>query len=426
MDQQVTQLEAPTRPPLTAPSRPRTRRRRWLRWLVLLVLLLVIVVATWLHPWSGGGTPKGPPPTPPQAIGDAAAVTGDMPITVPALGTVTPLATVTVQTQISGQLIEVGFKEGQEVHKGDFLAQIDPRPYQAALAQAQGTLAHDQALLANARIDLARYQKLNRQDSIAEQQLATQQSLVLQYQGTVASDQAAVDTQKLNLTYCHITAPVDGRVGLRLVDPGNYVQTGSSTGLVVITQLKPISVIFSVPEDDIPQIMKRLAAGATLAASAYNRGDTGLIATGTLQTVDNQIDTTTGTVKIRASFANQDEALFPNQFVNISLLVDTLHNVVLVPNAAIQRGSPGTFVFLVNADDTVSMRPIKIGPSDAQNTSVTQGLNVGDKVVVDGADRLRDGAKVVVPPANGPAPEKPATAPERQHRRHSSAPSATP
>jgi multidrug efflux system membrane fusion protein len=432
MDEQVLRLDATPRPPITLPP-PRVRRRGRLRWVVLLLLVLAVGLVSWLHPWSGQGGHKGPPAAPPQAIGDASAVAGDMPIVVTALGTVTPLATVTVQTQINGQLVDVGFKEGQEVKKGDFLAQIDPRPYQVALAQAQGTLAHDQALLANARIDLVRYQKLNRQDSIAEQQVATQLSLVQQYQGTIASDQAAVDTQKLNLTYCHIVAPVDGRVGLRLVDPGNYVQTSSSTGLVVITKLKPISVIFSVPEDDIPEIMKRLAAGATLQVGAYNRADTSLIATGTLQTVDNQIDTTTGTVKIRASFANPDEALFPNQFVNVTLLVDTVHNTVLVPNAAIQRGAPGTFVFLVNADDTVSVRPVKIGPSDAQNTSVVQGLKVGDKVVIDGADRLRDGAKVFVPAASGSPPGKPGAAPEakdqakgQNRRHHAAAPSSTP
>ncbi len=408
MDEQSTRLDTMPRPPVSLPPAPPRRRGAVARWLIRFGVLLVLVgagVVVWLHPWTTGSH-KGPPAVPPQAVRDAPVVKGDMPIVVTALGTVTPLATVTVQTQVSGQLMEVGFKEGQEVRKGDFLAQIDPRPYQAALAQAQGTLAHDQALLADARLDLTRYQTLNRQDSIAKQTVDTQLALVHQYEGTIISDQAAVDTQKLNLIYCHITAPVDGRVGLRLVDAGNYVQASSSTGLVVITQLKPISVIFSVPEDDIPRIMKRLTAGATLQTTAYDRADTTLIATGALQTVDNQIDTTTGTVKIRALFPNDDEALFPNQFVNVNLLVDTLHDAALVPNPAIQRGTPGTFVFRVNADDTVSVQPVTTGPTDPRNTVITKGLRVGDRVVIDGADRLRDGARIMVPvtPDTTPAP----------------------
>jgi multidrug efflux system membrane fusion protein len=376
--------------------------------------VFAIGLVLWWHPW--GGQRRGPPTIPPQAIRDAAVTLADVPLMVNALGTVTPLATVTVQSQISGQLIEVGFTEGQEVKKGDFLAQIDPRPYQIALQQAQGTLAHDQALLQDARIDLARYQKLNRQDSIAQQQVDTQLYLVHQYEGTVTSDAAAVDNQKLNLVYCHITAPVDGRVGLRLVDPGNFVQTSSTTGLLVITTIKPITVIFSVPEDDIPQIAKRMATGASLPVTASNRADTSTIATGVLSTIDNQIDTTTGTVKLRASFPNTDEALFPNQFVNVALLVDTLHNAVVVPTPAIQRGAPGTFVYLVNANNTVSVKPIKIGPDTGTVTAVTSGLAVGDKVVIDGADRLRDGARIMIPAATPAAPASPTAAapPHRQ------------
>ena len=380
-----------------APPPVRRRRRRW--WLIAL-LLIGAAVLIW-HPWSGAQRKPAVPP--PQAIGDAAATTANVPIILNGLGTVTPLATVTVQTQISGQLVAVGFTEGQEVRKGDFLIQIDPRPYQIALEQAQGTLARDQALLREARIDLARYQTLNRQDSIARQQVDTQRSLVQQYEGNVTTDQAAVDTQKLNLVYCHITAPVDGRVGLRLVDPGNYVQPGSATGLLVITKLKPITVIFTLPEDDIPQVMKRMAAGAKLPVSAINRTDTTTIATGTLATIDNQVDVTTGTVKLRADFANADEALFPNQFVNVNLMVDTLSGAIVVPTPAIQRGAPGTFVYLVNANDTVSVRPVTIGPATGQMTAITGGLAVGDKVVTDGADRLRDGAKVTVPGAAAPA-----------------------
>lgn len=378
----------------------RRPKRSFRLWAIVLLLLAGGVLFAW-HPWRPSAGPA-VPAVPPQAVGEAAATKGDMPLIVTALGTVTPLATVTVQTQISGLLTEVGFQEGQYVHKGDFLAQIDPRPYQAALEQAQGTLARDQALLDDARLDLKRYQTLNRQDSVARQTLDTQAALVRQDQGTVLADQAAVDTQKLNLTYCHITAPVEGRVGLRLVDPGNYVQASGSTGLLVITQIKPMSVIFNVAEDDIPQIVERMATGAKLQATAYDRADTKIVATGALQTVDNQIDTTTGTVKIRAIFPNLDAALFPNQFVNINLLADTLHDTVLVPNAAIQRGAPGTYVYLVDPDGTVSVRPVKLGPGDATNTAILHGLHVGDKVVTDGADRLRDGSHVFVPGAPPP------------------------
>jgi multidrug efflux system membrane fusion protein len=310
--------------------------------------------------------------------------------------------------------MEVGFTEGQTVHKGDFLAQIDPRPYQAALASAQGTLAKDQAVLKQAQNDLVRYQTLNRQDSIARQTAENQVWIVHQDEGTVQVDQAAIDTQRLNLSYCHITSPVDGRVGLRLVDPGNYVTSGSSTGLVVVTQLQPITVIFTLPEDSIPQVLKRMHSGAGLPVTAFDRSNTTALATGTLQTVDNQVDTTTGTVKLRASFANTDESLFPSQFVNAQLLVDTLHNVVVVPNAAIQTGAPGTYVYLAKPDNTVSVRPIKTGPTDGKMTQVTSGVAVGDKIVIDGVDRLKDGAPIVIPAAAGAAPA--AGQPPRQPR----------
>lgn len=339
--------------------------------------------------------------------------TGDMPVTLTQLGTVTPLATVTVKTQISGYLVQVAFKEGQMVTKGDFLAQIDPRPYQVALEQAQAQLAKDQALLKNAQLDLQRYNTLVAQNSIAKQTRDTQVSLVAQYEATVKADQAQIDAQKLNLTYCRIISPVTGRVGLRQVDPGNYVQTSDPNGIVVVTQLQPISVIFTLPEDNLPEVMKRVRAGASLPVTAFDRTGSTELATGKLDTVDNQIDTTTGTVKLRAIFDNDQDALFPNQFVNVKLLVNTLHDADIVPNAALQRGAPGTFVYVVKPENTVGVQKVKPGPSDGQRIAILSGLEPGENVVIDGADRLRDGAKITVAPAE---PGAPAAAPPQDQQ----------
>ncbi len=404
---------------LPAGPAPTTRRRRSRMPLLLLVLLAagIVGLVVW-HPWSVTKPPaaagKGGPAQS-QAVGVATAAPGDVAISLTELGTVTPLATVTVRTQIAGILTQVAFTEGQMVHRGDFLAQVDPRPYQALLDQNEGNLARDQATLANALLDLARYQKLNSQDSIARQTVDTAAATVRQDQGTIKFDQAAIDTQKLNLIYCHITSPVDGRVGLRQVDQGNYVTTGDTNGIVVVTTLQPISVIFTLPEDSIPAVQKRTRAGATLPVAAWDRGDAAKIADGSLLTLDTQIDPTTGTVKARASFPNQDQALFPQQFVNAHLLVDTLHAPVLVPNAAVQRGSPGTFVYLLGADDTVSVRKVATGPADGTSTSISSGLAAGDRVVVDGADRLHEGAKVTVP-ADHAEPAAGEPAPEHRHR----------
>jgi multidrug efflux system membrane fusion protein len=385
------------RPPYAdeaAPSRPRSWLRRILLWLVLAALVATAVwYATRGHqaPQTGRFTSSGPLP-----ISSAAVEKGDMPVTVNALGTVTPLAMVTVRTQLNGPLTELGFQEGQMVTKGDFLAQIDPRPYQAALAQAEGQLAKDQAALAGAQVDLARYQKLVAQNSVAKQTLDTQIALVGQDQGTVQADQAAVDTQKLNLIYAHIVAPVSGRVGLRQVDPGNYVTTGDPNGIVVLTQLQPISVIFTLPEDSLPEVLKQVHAGKTLQAVALDRTGAKEIETGQLATIDNQIDTTTGTVKLRATFPNAAMNLFPNQFVNIKLRVDTLQNTAIVPSSAIQRGAPGTFVYLVKPDSTVTAQPVTLGPNEGEKVSVAKGLEPGQMIVTDGADRLKEGAKVQV------------------------------
>jgi len=352
----------------------------------------------------------------PMPVAVATAQKGDMPIIFNALGTVTSLATVTVKTQINGQLSLVAFQEGQLVHQGDLLAVIDPRPYQAALDQAQGNLLHDQALLTNAEVDLKRYRTLVAQDSIATQQLDTQAALVRQYQGTVRADQATVDNAKLNLTYCHITSPITGRVGLRQIDQGNYVQTSDANGLVVITQVQPITVIFTLPEDNLQAVLKQLRAGATLKVTAFDRSQSTQLAIGNLMTIDNQIDVTTGTFKLRALFDNPDETLFPNQFVNVELLVNTEHDVVLVPSSAIQRGAPGTFVYAVEPDSTVKVEAVKLGASANDQVAIASGLDVGARVVVDGADKLRDGAKVTVPDPQAAAPTAAAgaAAPKRQ------------
>lgn len=391
-------------------------RRSWLRtvfwWLVLAVL---VAAAVWYAMRSQQPTSTGRfTSTGPLPIGSAAVEKGDMPVTVNALGSVAPLAMVTVRTQLNGPLIEVAFQEGQMVKKGDFLAQIDPRPYQAALAQAEGQLAKDQAALAGAEIDLARYEKLVAQNSIARQQLDTQRATVGQNRGTVQADQAAVDTQKLNLTYAHIVAPVGGRVGLRQVDPGNYVQTSDPNGIVVITQLQPISVIFTLPEDSLPAVLKQMHAGKTLQAVALDRAGTTEIETGQLATIDNQIDPTTGTVKLRATFPNAAQNLFPNQFVNIKLRVDTLQNTAIIPSSAIQRGAPGTFVYLVKPDSTVTAQPVTLGANDGERVAVIKGLEPGQMIVTDGADRLKEGAKVAVSEGAAPASGTPGQPPQGQ------------
>jgi multidrug efflux system membrane fusion protein len=394
-------LKTPEGEPEQTAARPARRSRlRALLWLMLVVAIAGAGVWYFPRPGHQAQNPGRPQAGAPVPVGVARVDKGDMPVTLSQLGTVTPLAMVTVKTQISGYLMQVAFKEGQMVNKGDFLAQIDPRPYQVALEQAEAQLAKDQALLKNARLDLERYNTLVTQNSIAKQTRDTQASLVAQYQATVQADQAQIDAQKLNLTYCRIVSPVTGRVGLRQVDAGNYVQTSDPNGIVVVTQLQPISVIFTLPEDNLPVVMNRVRAGATLPVTAYDRTGTTEIAVGRLETVDNQIDTTTGTVKLRAIFDNEQETLFPNQFVNVSLLVNTLRETDIVPRSAVQRGAPGTFVYVVKPDRTVGVQKVKLGPTDGQRIAVLSGLQPGESVVVDGSDRLRDGAKVTVPPTD--------------------------
>ncbi len=363
---------------------------------------------------------RGGGPNSPVAVAIASVETGDIEVRIPALGTVTPLATVTVRTQVNGILTKIAFQEGQIVQAGQFLAQIDPRPYEAALKQARGNLRRDQATLADAKLDLKRFEELITQDSIAQQQLDTQRALVDQYAGTLESDEAAVRTAEINLQYTHIVSPVSGRVGLRQVDQGNYVTPGDTNGIVVVTQLQPISVIFAVPEDNVPTLMQQLQAGAALPAEAYDRGNSNKLAVGEVRTLDNQIDATTGTIKLRAVFDNKDGRLFANQFVNIQLVVNVLRDQTVMPGSAVHRGAPngvtGSFVYLVNpADSTVSVRPVTLGVVDGERVAVSKGVSAGDIVVTEGGDRLRDGASVLLPASTPQHPKQAAAA--QPHKR---------
>ncbi len=371
-------------------------RRRW--WIGLLVLCLLAIGAYALLSKWGQAQPRaakeGAPPARPLPVAAVAAKTGDISVYLTGLGSVTPLNTVTVRTRVDGQLLSVRFQEGQLVSGGDLLAEIDPDPFKAQLTQYEGQLARDQALLTNARLDLERYRVLWAQDSIPKQQLDTQESLVRQYEGTVKNDQGQIDYTKVQLAYCRITSPINGRVGLRLVDPGNIVHATDANGLIVITQLQPIAVLFSIPEDNLPQVLAKLKAGEHLPVEAYDRAQQRKLATGSLLTVDNQIDPTTGTVRLKAVFSNEDNALFPNQFVNAHLLLDVKRGATVVPTAAIQRSPQSAFVYVVKADQTVAMRPVTVGVNQGDETSISAGLAPGEFVVTDGAERLREGAKV--------------------------------
>jgi multidrug efflux system membrane fusion protein len=381
-------------------ERERRKRRRWIWIGVVLVVLLAIfivyrVTSVKSSSSQSAGAAGGKGQTGPAAITTAETTTGNMNVYVEALGTVTPVATVTLYSQITGRVIAVHYREGQLVTKGQALVDIDPRPYEATLTQAEGQLQRDQGVLAEAKMDLARYQAAFARNAIAKQQLDDQEQIVQQDEGTVKADQGTVDYDKVELAYCHIVAPVSGRVGLRLVDPGNTVFSGSSSTLVVITQLQPITVVFNVSEDDLPQVQAQLKGNKKLEVDAFDRSDAKQIGTGTLTSLDNQIDTTTGTVKFRATFANPDLALFPNQFVNARLLVSTLENATLVPNAAVQHNGTAAFVYVVNSNSTVTVQPIKTFTNDENNTAA-QGVNPGVTVATSGFDRLEDKAKVAV------------------------------
>jgi multidrug efflux system membrane fusion protein len=386
-----------------APPPGKRKSYGWL-WLAIVVLVGVGVYYFRSHASSakaasgsaqspGGGSGRGPGEIPVDAV---RARKGDIGVYDTGLGSVTPIYTVTVKSQISGYLMQVLYKEGQTVGKGDLLAEIDPRPYQVMLEQAQAGLARDEANLENAKVDLTRYQTLAPLKAIPEQQLATQVATVKQDQAIIQTDQAQIDIAKLDLVYCHITAPIAGRVGLRLVDPGNYVTANDATGLVVITQVQPISVIFPLGEDQLPLIMERMRAGARLKVEAYDREMKTKLAQGWLETLDNQIDPTTGTVKFRANFDNREGSLFPNQFVNARLLVEEKQGVTLIPTATVQRNSQATYIYLVKPDSSVTVRTIAIGTTEGDDTEVTSGLVPGDQVVLTGVDKLQEGSKVKV------------------------------
>jgi membrane fusion protein, multidrug efflux system len=410
MSEQMPEIEAPEHPqhllapPGDTPTKvtvieKRTSHRGWVYVVVLALLALAGLFWWYEHSKAAAAATAASAKAKSAAAAGipvvaAQAATGNIGVYVTGLGAITPIYTVTVKSRVDGQLMSVHFKEGDLVNQGDPLIEIDPRPYEAAVVQAQGALVRDTALLANARVDLIRYTTLVAQEAVPEQQLATQRALVAQYEGTVENDQGTVDAAKVNVVYCHITSPITGIVGLRLVDPGNIVHASDSNGMIVITQIQPISVIFTVGEDQLPPILQKTRSGQKLTVEAWDRELKNKIASGSLSTIDNLIDQTTGTVKLRATFDNENRALFPNQFVNARLLQQEKTGVTLLPSAAIQRNTNDTYVYLIKPDDTVTVRNIKIGTTEGDQSEITSGLSPGDKVVMTGVDKLQEGSKV--------------------------------
>lgn len=388
---------------------------RWLarQWKWLLLALIAIAVAVYVVYFR---QPADSPQAPAKKGRDAAnrvtpvvaqpALKKDVNVYLTGLGTVTPLKTVVVRSRVDGQLMSVRFKEGQVVREGEVLAEIDPRPFQAALTQAEGQMERDQALLANAKIDLERYRTLLAQDSIAKQQVDTQEALVRQYAGTVTVDKGVVDNARLQLSYARITAPISGRLGLRQVDVGNIVRASDTNGMVVITQLQPITVLYTIPQDNLPVVLERLKSGERVPVDAYDRDQKTKLGSGVLLTVDNVIDVQTGTVKLKAQFPNGENNLFPNQFVNVRMLIDVRRDATTVQSAALQRGARGLFVYVVKEDKTVTLRDVKTGPAEGDSTVIESGVEPGELIVVDGMDRLREGAKVELPTKEGAGPGK--------------------
>jgi multidrug efflux system membrane fusion protein len=379
----------------------RARRRAYL-WAAIAILIAAmgggILALSML--WRSTARAQSGPPPPRIPVAGAAARTRDVGVYLNGLGAVTPLNTVTVRTRVDGELMSVGFQEGQIVRRGDLLAEIDPRPFEAQLTQFEGQLERDQALLTNARLDLKRFQVLVTTDAVPRQQLDTQASLVQQLEGTVKNDQGQIDATKVQLVYCRITSPIAGRVGLRLVDAGNIVHAADTGGLVIITQLQPITVIFTIPEDSIPAVLEQLRRGVRLPVEAYDREQRSKLAEGALLTIDNEVDPTTGTVRLKAQFPNTDNRLFPSQFVNARLRLETRRGATVVPTAAIQSSPKGPFVYVVRPDRTVAVRQVGVGVTDGDDVSIERGLAIGEQVVVEGAERLRDGAAIAL--RNGP------------------------
>jgi membrane fusion protein, multidrug efflux system len=393
-------LPEPTPPSKKAGQKTPSSRTRWVG---AAVLTLLAAGAYFLWPKITGSSASSSSSKSAKGKGNGPAVVpvvavrsrqGDIGVYVTGLGTVTPINTVTVKSRVDGQLLKVGYKEGELVHQGDLLVELDPKPFEVMLTQAEGQLAKDQAQLANARVDSVRYETLFKEGVISEQQMTTQKALVGQLEGTVETDQGQVDSAKLNISYCRITAPITGRIGLRLVDPGNIVHASDANGLLVIAQIQPISAIFTIAEDQLPVVLQKMRAGQKLAVDAYDREMQTRIARGSLTTLDNQIDTTTGTLKLRATFDNNDNALFPNQFINARLLVEEKRGVTLAPTAAIQRNSQTTYAYVVKPDSTVTVRTLTVGVTEGDDSEITSGLAPGEVIVMTGVDKLQEGSKV--------------------------------